>query len=235
MIDKNVAGVVLVPALSPPTPPFHVRQLQHHGIPVVFCHRPVKDCVAPLITWDQQEVGHIAGQALLDQGHRRIAYFARYRYLNTEHQESGLRKILEDNGSELPESRVFYGTGLDDTPEERALKSQALKAMFNADQPVTAIFCHDDDEAELIHHLAMELGIRVPGDCSIMGFGSSQDRSGVFRSRLTSIAVNEFDVGARAARVLHEMRSDQRPLDSDAVIYNPLTLFEGDTVAAPAK
>jgi len=235
MIDKNVVGVVLVPALSPPTPPFHVRQLQKNGIPVVFCHRPVPECTAPLITWSAEEVARMAGQAFLDKGHRRIAYFARYRYLQTEGYENGLRQVLTEHGADLPPTRVFYGSDLVDTPQERTMKSQALKSMLETNEPITAIFCHDDDEAELIHHLAMEMGIRVPEHLSLIGFGDSHDRTGVFRSRLSSVAVNEFDIGARAARVLQEMIGGERLVDSDEVIYKSLTLVEGTTLGAVPK
>src|SRR6185295_17964773 len=42
LIDKQVAGVALVPATTPSAPPHHVIQLQKHNIPVVFCHRRIE-------------------------------------------------------------------------------------------------------------------------------------------------------------------------------------------------
>ena len=178
----------------------------------------------------------MAGQAFLDRGHRHIAYFAFYRYLLTEIHEGVLRKTLEDYGLDLPENRVFFGTSLDDAPSERKKRSQALEAMFKSEERVTAIFCNDDEEADRIHHLAMEMGLKTPDDFSLIGFGDCYARTGVFRSGLASVAVNEFDLGARAARVLQEMATGQRPLDSDETIYKPLTLVEGTTLGeAPKK
>jgi DNA-binding LacI/PurR family transcriptional regulator len=235
MIDKKVAGVALVPALTPLTPPFHVRQLQEHGIPVVFCHRPVQESVAPLITCDPVQVSRLAGEAFLDLGHRQIAFFARYRYLLPEANENGLRQVLSEHGRDLPETQVYYGTSIDDSPGERTARSKALKAMLNAAEPVTAIFCHGDEEAEQIHQLATEMGVRVPEDLSIIGFGDCHERTGVFRNRLTSVAVNEFDLGATAARVLNEMKTGERPLDSDGIIFMPLTLVEGTTLGEAPK
>lgn len=231
MIDKNVAGVVLVPALTPSTPPFHVRQLQNHGIPVVFCHRRVQDTAAPLITWDREEVARIAGQTFIDHGHRRIAYFAGLRYLKTEAYENGLRHVLAENGLNFPEHHVYYGDSIDDTPVQRAKTFQALKAVLSGNEPVTAIFCHDDDEAEMVHHLATEIGVAIPKDVSLIGFGDSHDRSGVFRRRLTSVVVDEFELGTRAAHVLHDIRSGLRPMDSTETVYVPLTLVMGETVS----
>src|SRR5690349_11089823 len=39
LIDKQVAGVALVPVMTPPTPAYQVRQLQKNRVPVVLCHR----------------------------------------------------------------------------------------------------------------------------------------------------------------------------------------------------
>jgi DNA-binding LacI/PurR family transcriptional regulator len=230
LIDKKVAGVALVPALSPPTPPFHIRHLNEVGIPVVYCHRGVSDVTAPLVTWDPEEIGRMAGQAFLAQGHVNVAYFARYRYVHTERQERGFRKILGDHGVDLSEDRVYYGASLDHTPGEIDLKSQVLKTLLTGNDPVTAIFCNDDDEAELVHHLVMNMGYHVPGDLSLIGFGDTLARSGVFRSQLTSVTVNEFDLGARAAAVLHEMRDGDRPLNSDETIHLPISLVKGRTL-----
>ena len=235
MIDKKVAGVVLVPALSSPTPAFHVHQLQAHDVPVVFCHRPVEGTVAPLVTWDRERVARVAGEAFLEHGHRRVAYFAGYRYLQTEAYEHGLRETLREQGLELAESNVFYGDSLDDTPEERQKRSEALRTVLEGPNPVTAIFCHDDDEAELIHHLSMELGYRVPRDFSLIGFGDCHDRSGVFRKGLTSVSVNEFNLGARAARVLQEVRDGERSVDSDEIVFKLITLVKGSTLDAAPK
>jgi len=232
LIDKHVAGVALVPALSPPTPAFHIRQLKEHGIPVVLCHRGVPDSATPLITWNWEEVARMAGRAFLDHGHQRIAYFGRYRYPLTEAHEHGLRQTLADHGLDLPETRVHYGTSLDEDPNETRSRIDALETMLDGSEPVTAVLCNDDNEAELINYLLTEMGLKVPQDISLIGFGDCHARTGVFLSRLTSVAVNEFDLGARAAGVLHEMATGRRPADSDEIIHKPLTLVEGRTLGA---
>ena len=42
LIDKQVAGVAMVPVSKPPTPAYQVRQLQKNGVPVVLCHRGIE-------------------------------------------------------------------------------------------------------------------------------------------------------------------------------------------------
>ena len=49
------------------------------------------------------------------------------------------------------------------------------------------------------------------------------------------MAVNEFDLGAHAVRVLREMRAGEGPMDSDEIIFMPLTLVEGTTLGEAPK
>jgi DNA-binding LacI/PurR family transcriptional regulator len=230
MIEKNVAGVAIVPAIDCPTPLYQITQLQRHNIPVVCCHRPVLGAQTPLITWDAEEVARLAGQTLADYGHRRIAYFARTRYELTEKHCNALRLTLREFGLDLPDRCVYYGSSPKNTDDELQQRKAALKAILSGPNPVTAIFCNDDNEAELIHYALMELGIRVPNDVSLMGFGDVHAREGVFLNRLKSVTINEYELGMRAAKVLNEIRKGQRPIDSEEVIYKPLSVSEGSTV-----
>ncbi|ARN56180.1 GntR family transcriptional regulator [Sedimentisphaera salicampi] len=232
MLDKNVSGVAMVPALKPQTPAYHAAQLQRHNIPVVFCHRPVAGVSAPLITWDAAEVAKLAGRTLVENGHKRIAYFARTRYSLTAVHENALRQTLGDCGLELPAKNIFYGNGPGEGPDYQLQKRMdALKPMVGGADPITSIFCNDDEEAELVQFALKELGLRIPEDVSLIGFGDRHARNGVFLDRLTSVTIDEYELGGRAAKVLDEMRTGQRPLDSDEVIYKPLALYQGKTVA----
>lgn len=230
MIEKNIAGVALVPALDPPTPAFHIRQLQRHGIPVVLCHRGVADASAPLITWESRSVGHLAGKTLIEYGHRHIGYFSMYRYELPLAHIAGLRDILEQQGLELPDDCICFGESLHDNPEDQQRKQQALWKMTTGKQRVTAIVCNDDHEAETLYYLATQLGIQIPESLSLIGFGDSHARTTALRSRLTSITIDEYDLGQQAAAILQEMRVGHRPIESNEVFYKPLQLTKGQTL-----
>ena len=79
LLDKDVAGVALVPVASKSTPAYHVRQIQQRGIPVVLCRRGAEGIQAPVVAVPYHQVGRLAGEAFLEQGHRRVGFFATYR------------------------------------------------------------------------------------------------------------------------------------------------------------
>ena len=69
----------------------------------------------------------------------------------------------------------------------------------------------------------------VPRDVSRIGFGGRL-RDSDFRLRLTSVTVDEEEMGRRAAGLLDEMAHGQRAFDDDEHIHVALELSEGRTL-----
>jgi len=230
LLDKGVVGVAIVPTAGRPTPPYQIRRLQQQGVPVVFCHRRVEGVQAPLLAIPFPEVGRLAGEALVEQGHRRVAYFAVHRSAASEAYEAGLREAIRGAGSDLPENLVYRGShvSLDVARQEEAVL-EALQRMFHSADRPTGIMASFDSMAELIYLLLGRLGLRVPEDVSLVSFGGAW-REGAVRQQLTSVIVDETLIGRRAVELLHEMRSGDRPLDDNQQITMPLSLAAGRTL-----
>ncbi|KAA0135650.1 GntR family transcriptional regulator [Gimesia chilikensis] len=233
LIDKHVAGVALVPATVPPTPAYQVRQLQQHGIPVVFCHRDVEGIQAPLLSIPFREVGLLAGQTLLEQGHRSIALFSPHRATASIEYETGLREALADSADSCPEPFIFHGPSSQLHPiDYEADLLNTLETMFQRPDPPTAIFATFDSLAELIYLLLGKLGKRVPEDVSLLGFGGTV-RHGAIQSRLSSITVDEVAIGRKAAELLTQMKQGELPIDSAEVFPMPINTSAGQTLGPP--
>jgi len=228
LMDKGVAGVAIVPTTYAPTPVQHIRYLQSNNIPVVFCHRSVEGVDAPCISWEVEDVGRIAGQAFIDHGHKDIMYFGVYRYRISQAHEHGLREVLQKNGLSLPENRVLYGPPADEEDED-AEKERMLRDVFKRKDRPTAILCSDDTEAERVYWIATQFGLKVPDDLSIIGFGDVH-RDTVFRKQLTSVALDELELGRKAAGLLCQMCNGDKAVECDDTYYMQLDLFRGNTL-----
>ena len=228
LIDRNVAGVAMVPTTNCPTPAHHIRQLQSNHIPVVFCHRKIPEVSAPLITWEWEEVGRIAARAFIERGHRHTAYVGVYRYPLTQAYERGFREILSTHGLTLSGNRICYGTqsGKQEADNDKRTK---LMQMLQAEDRPTAVFCNDDVEAELVFYIAQKIGLKIPQELSIIGFGE-KNRIGVIRGKLTLVTMNELKLGILAATLLHEMGTGQRLIEDSEKILIPLSLTSGETL-----
>lgn len=245
LMSKNVAGVAIVPTVAP-TPTFQIEMLQNQGIPVVFCHRRVQGVRAPLVAIPYREVGRMAGRALLDQGHRRVAmYFTLPTYVmppspGTNSTPSaidyavGLREVLRQGGGDLADDMIISGDSysLDQGMQEKEAWPK-IKELFSRPDRPTAIMTSYDTLGEIVYLALERLGLRVPEDVSVMGFGGKQRRGAIIR-RLTSVVIDGEDIGRRAAGLLDEIANSQRSIRDTEDILMPLELSNGQSLG-PAK
>jgi GntR family transcriptional regulator, arabinose operon transcriptional repressor len=226
MIDKNVSGVAIVPVTTEPTPAFQIRQLHKHNIPVVFCHRAVKDISAPCVTWNGIEVGEMAGAALYESGHRHVAFLYPHQSELSDAYALGLHNVIVSGGGRL--KYCCYGSDLPGSHAAGAIRKSLAETLLDDDRP-TAVFCGSLPDAEQVYLLAPELGRRIPEDLSLIVFGGTQ-RDGALAQRISSVGVPEHEVGEYAAQLLAEMQAGQRPLNNDERVILPLTLLPGESL-----
>lgn len=230
LLDKEVGGVALVPTSQPPTPAYQVRQLQKHGIPVVFCHRRVEGIAAPLLAIPFYDVGRFGGKVLAERGHRRVVYFTTHWSSTADAFLAGLRNELTAGGRGVEVESVCTGDTIN-LQEEAVWKG--LQELFARPNRPTAIFASFDSIAEMIYLLLPRLGLRVPDDVSLLGFGGAW-REGALVRRLTSVVIDEIGTGQKAVALLNEMRRGERPLDDNEEIVMELGLSDGETLGSPA-
>ena len=140
-------------------------------------------------------VGHLA-----DLGHRRIAHLA-----------GPPGSAARDRGQGYEEAMRAAGLGAEirvaasDVSEESA--RHAAYALLGAPDRPTAVFAYNDMVAMGVFSAAVERGLRVPDDLSLVGF----DNSGLARLRavwLTSVDGAGERIGAQAARMLVTRTAD---------------------------
>ena len=233
LIDKKVAGAAIVPAMSPPTPAYQIRQLQQHQIPVVLCHRGIEGVRAPLLAFNGHDVGRLAGEAMLERGHRHIAFISTWRTDLAQRFEAGLRTAIGRGGGAIDDECVVYVETDDDTnlKEYESRMEEAIDHLIAKSCRPTAIFATFDDVAEHIYLSLVRRNIKVPEEISLVSFGGMM-RIGPMQQMLTAVTVDEMQLGKHAAEVLDEMRRGKRRMEVDDRVEIPLALSEGRTSGA---
>lgn len=234
LLDKEVAGVAIVPSAQSPTPSYQIRQIWKQGVPVVFCHRGVEGIVAPQILIPYRRVGRLAGEALAERGHRRVAMFVHRPSDASQEYEAGLRTAMRAVGGDLHDSFVYRGDR--ETPalpdQEKAIAEALARMLSTADRP-TGIMTSFDSVGEMVYLLLNRLGVKVPEEVSLISFGGTRRSTAIQRS-LSCVAVDEGEIGRRAAVLLAEMSDGLRPLEDNEQIVMSLSLYEGKTLGQPA-
>ncbi|QDU07765.1 Arabinose metabolism transcriptional repressor [Gimesia aquarii] len=232
LIDNQVGGVAIVPASTPPTPAYQIRQLQKAGIPVVFCHRPVEGIIAPLLGLPYKEIGRLAGESLVKLGHRRFAFFAPHCTQTTDMYLDGFQKSLAEECCELPEDHCYFGEdGVIDMQKLDADIMDTLKRLMESKDRPTAIFTTFDSMAERIYLHLNKMGIRMPEEISLIGVGD-KIRHSVLQQHIASVTIDETQLGHRAAELLNKMRSGEIPIESSESYIIPAEVYHGTTLGA---
>ena len=93
-------------------------------------------------------------------------------------------------------------------PFRLAAAAAAARELLTADERPTAIYADDDLLAGGVYLAARELGLRIPGDVSVVGFDDLPFAK-VFEPPLTTIAIDAETLGSTAFEVLEAaMRND---------------------------
>ena len=169
------------------------------GIPCLVLNHAVKDLDVSFIAVDNFKGGAIAAEYLINLGHKRIAIVTG----NMQTQAGidrfeGFQKTLTKKDIAFDPEYYFKGD------YSRRSARSAAERFFALDNPPTAVFAASDDMALEIISVAMENGIKVPEDISVIGFDDNP--AGLFGPvGLTTIKQPLFSMGEEAVRILHDI------------------------------
>ncbi len=231
MSQMDLAGAAIVPVTAPVTPSYHALALMEKEIPLVFCHRIADGTRAPLISVPHEEQGRLVGKAFAENGHRRVAMMIGYKADGLKAAwAKGIRHSLKSVDGQLPDEFIYcnQSTSLDYKKQEKELV-ETLKKMLESENPPTAIFAVIDDFAQAVYFALESLGKRVPEDISLVGLGDI-NRGGPFTHRLTSVVIDNEDMGCQAVNLLHEIEDGNRDLNDPATFAVEISISDGQTL-----
>jgi LacI family transcriptional regulator, repressor for deo operon, udp, cdd, tsx, nupC, and nupG len=117
------------------------------------------------------------------------------------------------------------------TAAAEAAAEQAVKPMLAAQHDrVTAIVCDDDVQAAGVYRAAYELGLRIPDQLSVVGFGNT-DISRLLYPSLTSVELPGENLGRTGTAMLFDQMHDRTPQAPAAL---PTRLLERDSTGPVA-
>jgi DNA-binding LacI/PurR family transcriptional regulator len=220
---SHMSDGLLVMSLPPPVGAVAFSSTQ---VPVVFIdvHTLSVDAM-PRVISDDVAGGALAARHLLDLGHREIAFIGDaadepFGFTSSRDRQLGFTRELEFGGVELTSERV--GLASHGRQEARQL---ALRMVSAPNRP-TAIFAASDTQALGVLAAALEAGLRVPDDLSIVGYDDIEAAEYV---SLTTIRQHLFQSGQRGAELL--LAEIDNPSEHPPVIQLPPELVTRATTA----
>lgn len=186
-----------------------LADVKKNNVPILIIGRDLTARGIPSILVDNEAGGALAMSHLVELGHRRIAVIRGPQEMcDSEPRWAGIQKVAEQNGIQIDPDLVFQLPGMSDPASgfEGGLRF-AREMIARGGERFTAVLAFDDLTALGVVRGLTEAGLRVPEDCSVMGFDDVFPAE-VATPAMTTIRQPLREMGLKAAqRVLNALKS----------------------------
>lgn len=198
LLSCKVEGVIL--SISCETKNYeHLETLQAYDTPFVFFDRIAPGFDTPTVEANDFKGAYQAVEHLIKRGRKKVAHLGGPESLIISRRRfEGYKEALKTYNYEInPDFSVFVNP---DTPHEHIIED-----MFGNEQSrPDAIFTFSDELAIEVILKLKKMGLNVPGDVSVVGFGNS-NLCDIVEPGLTSITHEPAVMGEAAAELLFKV------------------------------
>ena len=221
--DGRCDGLILI---AIPKTSLLIEKLIDTGLPFVLVGTHIPELNVTSVDVDNVLGARLATGHLLDLGHRRVGMLQGTPTSSSNDERTrGFIEAHEERG--LPVHQELIQPGRYQHAAASAGASRLL-SMPAEDRP-TALYCGNDMLAVAAMQTAVELGLRVPDDVSIVGF-DDYDFAAITQPALTTVRQPLRQIGAKAADLLlHRVHHRGEP--PDTVLFEPAMVVRSSTRA----
>jgi LacI family transcriptional regulator, galactose operon repressor len=184
-LGKQVEGII-IDTYNPATMDDFFAY-KRHNVPTVFLSAVPDNSSFIVVKNDDWQTGIIAVEHLISLGHKRLA-FCFSSILSQERHQSTLECCRQNNISGC----------------QAVITAEELQHVLRSPNRPTAIIAYSDEHAVQVMHIAMELGLSVPEDLSIIGVDDS-NAARLPAYNLTTIAPQKQNIGRTAISTILDL------------------------------
>lgn len=143
----------------------YLVDLVNNEVPIVLINRFIPAIADNCISLDNELGGYLAAKAVLDQGHKQVAYISGPNWkMDASDRLKGHKKALEEFNVSYNPKLTYEGD------YQEVGGSDGLRQLLKDKQSFTALVCANDEMASGAMTYAREHQISIPQDLSIIGF-----------------------------------------------------------------
>lgn len=193
-------------------------RMDRHGLPYVLIDRELSGVAANFVGVNDEAVGRIATEHLIDQGCRTIAHIRGRENSTGIRRFEGYKNALQRKGIPFSESLVIARSSVD--IDSTRLGAEAMRLLLKRRPIPDGVFAYNDPLAIGAMDAILDAGLRIPEDIAVIGSGNLHyDHS--LRVPLSSIDQNSQAIGERTAAILMGMLGAKVRPQPMSVILEP--------------
>ncbi|TYB83614.1 LacI family DNA-binding transcriptional regulator [Oceaniovalibus sp. ACAM 378] len=226
LLEHRVDGIALV-GLDHSADTY--RLLASRDVPVVALWNYSEDSPIPCMGSDNSEAGRIAAQHLVALGHRAIGFIFPPTAENdrARNRRDAALQVVEAAGIVVPDEwsvQSLYSI---------AHAKTACLGLLRRKYPLTALICGNDIIAQGAVSAALELGLSIPQDLSIIGIGDFAGAGDLFPA-LSTVRIPAYEIGRQAGRHLVQRVAETAELPFLRTRFEVSLIQRATTAASPA-
>ena len=204
------------------------RRIEERRIPYVLIDRKFAHLAANFVGVDDETVGMLATNHLIDQGCLRIAHIRGPETSTALGRLEGFKRALTEHGrGPLPVHIVSIGKSSDDRGEPGGY--EAAKKLLAANPPPDGTFCFNDPIALGAMRAILDAGLRIPEDIAVVGCGNVL-YSDFLRVPLTSIDQDSSAIGRHVAELALSLVGAKGPARPRTELVTPKLVVRASTL-----
>ncbi len=162
LINKGCDGLII---WGSDMPEFDILQLEKEYPNIVLLNNNVKAMSEKSFAFNHYEAGYIAGQYLVDNGHKEIAYISGwFDTSDANERHHGFIDVLNENNISIHENLIYRG----DYTFKKGFEGAIY--LFNQEPSFTALFCANDQSAMSAISALSSKGVDIPNEVSVLGY-----------------------------------------------------------------
>jgi LacI family transcriptional regulator len=204
------------------------RRIEEQQTPYILIDRRFQALPAHFVGVDDERVGELATEHLIDRGCRRVAHLRGPEVSTALGRLQGYRRALHRHGLSMPTEYIVSPRSSDDAGDRSGY--EAMKQLLELDPRPDGVFCYNDPAAMGALKAILESGLRVPEDVALIGCGNVH-YDALLRVPLSSIDQDSAGIGERAAKLaLSVVEAKGPPARPRTVLLTPRLVARESTL-----
>jgi LacI family transcriptional regulator len=193
LINKGCDGLII---WGSDIQDYDILKLEKEFPNIVLLNHKADALLEKSFAFDHYQAGYVAGQYLVDNGHKDIAYITGwFDTSDANERHHGFLDALRDYNVSIHKNLIYRG----DYTFRKGF--EGANYLLNQKQSFTALFCANDQSAMSAISALSSKGVNIPKDISVMGY-DNMNISSYTSPPLTTINVPDQKMAVSAVRKL---------------------------------